>query len=178
MIVWYVIVTLWTLFVWFKGSKITLFNFGHFRPLLATFGHFWPLLAGRPAKTPFGRLFSNPASSWTINHLVSYIACYWFFLLLSVQWTVFMSLWNLSQFAAVAFEKPAPRKTKQEAVATILHLHGGDFLEGKKKYISNIIFNIEHSFVCESTPIISNVRSCKAQWGQAQVRPSDFQKGR
>ena len=42
----------------------------------------------------------------------------------------------------MAFEKPAPRKTKQEAVATILHLHGGVFLEGKKKYISNIIFNI------------------------------------
>ena len=40
---------------------MTLFSFGHFWPLLAAFGHFWPLLAGRPAKTPFGRLFSNPA---------------------------------------------------------------------------------------------------------------------
>ena len=28
---------------------------------MATFGRFRPLLAGRPAKTPFGRLFSNPA---------------------------------------------------------------------------------------------------------------------
>ena len=40
---------------------MALFIFGRFRPLLATFGHFRPLLAGRPAKTPFGRLFSNPA---------------------------------------------------------------------------------------------------------------------
>ena len=39
---------------------MALFSFGHFWPLLATFGHFQPLLAGRPAKTPFGRLFSNP----------------------------------------------------------------------------------------------------------------------
>ena len=39
---------------------MALFNFGHFWQLLATFGHFWPLLAGRPAKTTFGRLFSNP----------------------------------------------------------------------------------------------------------------------
>ena len=62
----------------------------------------------------------------------------------------------------MAFEKPAPRKTKQEAVATILHLHGGDFLEGKKKYISNIIFNIEHNFVCESTPISFNVSRVSA----------------
>ena len=29
--------------------------------VLATFGRFRPLLASRPAKTPFGRLFSNPA---------------------------------------------------------------------------------------------------------------------
>ena len=57
MIVLYVIVTL---FVWFKGFKIALFSFGHFWPLLAAFGHFRPLLAGRPAKTSFGRLFSNP----------------------------------------------------------------------------------------------------------------------
>ena len=41
---------------------MTLFSFGHFWPLSATFGHFWPLLAGRPAKTPFGRLFSNPVT--------------------------------------------------------------------------------------------------------------------
>ena len=51
----------------------------------------------------------------------------------------------------MAFEKPAPRKTKQEAVATILHLHGGDFLEGKKKYISNTswpYFRVKLSCVC------------------------------